>query len=1655
VRRALLAALLLLAGAASAQQEKGLNNLANGFAVDKAYSLNDLDQISTFNGNLSINIPLGIRYPVSSGLSYQFVLNYGGNTWDYVGEYDYWTGIAGDDPTGTFGVHEILVNHAEARSPSAGGVAPPGNAGLGWHLSLGSMESENVYVSPDGGRHEFLEFLHDNAAENGASDRYTRDGTYLRRKIVGGLIQIEFPDGSRHRFEPTGRRRLVAMLDAFGNQVTITYGRAMNCVPNECVDDWTISDGSRVHTVDMILLQGGLQSASQSYEVVNKLTLETAAGPAAYTFEYEGANSLVGISRRIADRQDCRYDPVVLVPLLTSVTLPDGSKFEITTDRGDAAPDSVKGWKGKFSSPDGTGGGNSNQVCTSPIEIAAGFSGSIKSLTRPTGATTRWEWQLYQFPEFYYPVTEDCKDGVRCPRFHRTKRDAVGVRERLDTARDGTVLTKKTYTHTIAGETTTSTITTYEPKVGGTFEAIATAENYYRVPAMTAALEEEYGLPFTRDSGADTGGRFLSTRLRSGSGVLLRETYVQYEAEEPSRIQDDPSSANRRVIQERVVEYGAGGSVANDVITVSSDSDGLGHYRVVETLTGAGVLPALSRTVTTLYNKRDDQTDPNADYEGTQNGTFIEFGTERPWVLNTYSSRTVTDGVFSVKALFDFDRTTGFLERRRTLSAIGAPTSSFSTNDVVAVYAHDAAGNITSEKYYGRDDQIGELANDQRLPTSSPLHTLVLPASSVTALIHSYAFGALATSRYSPLAYSVVNRVIDSRTGTTVRSTDPAGVVTRFEYDWAGRQILAVPNGEAATSFGFTPAMVVGNVFTNASAAIKQHDGSESAAVVVTAAVQYDQLGRVARETRRMPAGTDSHRDTTYNGRGLVATVSEWGSLTKKTSFTYDALGRVLTTTRPDGSVVQFAYDGRKTHRTTKVAACANTSPSTCNTTTASWNGGTDATTVDTTDSFGRLYQVVEPGGTTTTYGYDLGDRLVSVNMGGQARSFQYDGRGFLTAETHPESQTTKYTYDARGHVRSRTAAAGTPSEATVTFAYDAAERVLKVSDETGDLKVFTYDRSATDKSRGKLASATRHNRGVPGGGVAVTETYHYAGDAAGRLSSKITTFNLSGTRTFTDTYEYTPFGGLESVTYPQCAGCGSVQLPSRRITSSYTAGFLTGVDGYTTAGQALTYWPNGMLKQVSHVDADGTQGPVDKQEIDPANGMARPLSITFSGFCTDLTVQDLPSKSVTSGARADLTVFAPGATGFQWYEVAADGTNQLVPGQTTSQLTVTVSSPSRFWVRAKNGNCTVDSNVATITPTTCIEPDTSITMSPSLTRGMSVQASVPQPASGASYVWTVTGGTITSGATASTVTFTVHCDAAEVSADVDVTVSCTTKRGSKSATTSVASSIALSSARSTIPQGASETITVALTGTPPWTVTWADGAPAWSGSATSFQRVVTPSGTITYTATASDKHRCQASDSLPLTVTPPIPANLVATAISATQVRLDWTLGGLADSFEVERRAVGGGFVSHGSTTTSPMTLSAAADVAYLYRVRAVKAGTRSGWSNVDLATTVIFGADVIPLETTLAASHITQLRTAVNAVRALWSSSLAPAVFTDAALQGAAAKAIHITELRNVLNEARARLLLPAWEYTTPPPVAGQSFAAAHVNDLRGGVR
>jgi RHS repeat-associated protein len=85
----------------------------------------------------------------------------------------------------------------------------------------------------------------------------------------------------------------------------------------------------------------------------------------------------------------------------------------------------------------------------------------------------------------------------------------------------------------------------------------------------------------------------------------------------------------------------------------------------------------------------------------------------------------------------------------------------------------------------------------------------------------------------------------------------------------------------------------------------------------------------------------------------------------------------------------------------------------------------------------------------------------------------------------------------------------------------------------------------------------------------------------------------------------------------------------------------------------------------------------------------------------------------------------------------------------------------------------------------------------------------------------------------------------------------------------------------------------------------------------------------------------------------------------------------------------------------------------------------------------------------TAIKAVHVQELRDAVNQARA--RAALAAATWTDSSLQGVAIKAVHIVELRARLAEARSALGLSAASYTDPSLSAGAVVKAVHVQELR----
>jgi YD repeat-containing protein len=658
------------------------------------------------------------------------------------------------------------------------------------------------------------------------------------------------------------------------------------------------------------------------------------------------------------------------------------------------------------------------------------------------------------------------------------------------------------------------------------------------------------------------------------------------------------------------------------------------------------------------------------------------------WVLNTYTSETIMESSVSRTSLFCFDRTTGFLERVRRLQGIAPLTA-----DTITRFSHGSTGNVIGTEWFGGDTQSVQ---------TDPLCGSGISSLAATySMAHSYEAGSLKTSQYGGVPFLSTDNTIDLPTGLVRIAEDSAGRATTMTYDTSGRITNSTAPGEAPTSFAHTNAILSGGSLVPAAASISAN--SSQGRGTFGHIYQYDAFGRLWREKRLMPDDTWSVTETLYDALGRKKSVSEWSpmpvpeftAVPNRTQFTYDALNRVTLKTAPDGSNTQFNYNGGVSMTRSEQYGAGNTSKS----------------TTENYDRFGRLSSITEAVGTplaaTTNYDYDSAGRVTKVTMARtettQIRTFEYDGRGFLTAETHPElglagNGETSYEYDARGHVRRKTiGTADGPFDHG--YDYDAAERLIRVRTRDAaipsafrTMKEFGFLRAGIDD--GRLVTATRHNYRpllppANGEDVIVTETYEYG--VQGRVSAKTTlvaTPQMS--QAIQQEYTYNDLGLAETLTYPYCVGpTGCTAPPStlpNPIQMQSRNASIIGVQGFTAAGtDGITFHANGAVNAVRHAN-----GTIDTYEADP-HGIARPQSISFQSLseCQGPGVITPPaSQSVPYGQSRTLTVDASGSTPlwFQWYLGSTGNTSSPIIGATTaSYITGSITQTTQYWVLISN----------------------------------------------------------------------------------------------------------------------------------------------------------------------------------------------------------------------------------------------------------------------------------------------------------------------------------------------------------------------------------
>jgi YD repeat-containing protein len=206
---------------------------------------------------------------------------------------------------------------------------------------------------------------------------------------------------------------------------------------------------------------------------------------------------------------------------------------------------------------------------------------------------------------------------------------------------------------------------------------------------------------------------------------------------------------------------------------------------------------------------------------------------------------------------------------------------------------------------------------------------------------------------------------------------------------------------------------------------------------------------------------TDVNQTTTYtfdSQENLSSVTNALGQTTRITS--YDAHGRPLSMTDPNGLVTQMTYDARQRLLARNV-------------------GG--EVTANTYDAAGQLNQVTRPDGSYITYFYDAAHRLTGIaDSMGNSVAYTLDGMGNRTGENVYDStsslaqtktrvfdaysrlqkeigavnEITTYQYDNQGNLTVLT----DPNGNSTAKAYDALNRLAQVTDQLSGQAKYAYD---------------------------------------------------------------------------------------------------------------------------------------------------------------------------------------------------------------------------------------------------------------------------------------------------------------------------------------------------------------------------------------------------------------------------------------------------------------------------------------------------------------------------------------------------------------------------------------------------------------------
>ncbi len=355
---------------------------------------------------------------------------------------------------------------------------------------------------------------------------------------------------------------------------------------------------------------------------------------------------------------------------------------------------------------------------------------------------------------------------------------------------------------------------------------------------------------------------------------------------------------------------------------------------------------------------------------------------------------------------------------------------------------------------------------------------------------------------------------------------------------------------------------------------------------------------------------------------GFDSVTAEADANTQITSYTYDDLGRLFSTTDPMGNSETNTYDNlnqlvSKTDRNGAVTTYAYDGLGRTASITAAQEGKATETISYTYDYNGNVTSMLDSSG-TTVYNYDVRGLLLSETKGDIVKTYTYDANGNRTSFVAPSIDVnTSYTYDSLG----RMLTVSDTAFGTTTYTYDANSNLTSVNNGT-TTATMSYD--AQNRLVSKYSGADTY-----------TLTYYNDGNVKRVTDSEGTinyTYNETGALASGDgaTYTYDKYGNRSEMTKDGNTYCYYYDKNNRLIREADFAGNIA---------SAYRYDNNGNLVERQH----------QPETTEPTENLSESLSVVSAPtFTTDTFTFDVLGRMSSANVNGTTTTYTYDGNGLR-----------------------------------------------------------------------------------------------------------------------------------------------------------------------------------------------------------------------------------------------------------------------------------------------------------------------------------------------------------------------------------------------------------------------